>query len=217
MSPANLYEIAPGPPPKTCVEEVGNKAWNLMRMAAAGLRVPAGFVLPASWSKRAHENVARDAALTDALSVGIGRLEKLTGLGFGSSRKPLLVSVRSGSAISMPGGDRSRCRIESGFRGGADSLHGQSEARLGLLPPADPRLCRGGQRAPGWAIRGTCCTSSDCGRCGKRSRSGFQVSSPTHARDDRPFSRSGGRGFSSRPARTIAQHRRCRISLLGCR
>ena len=30
-------------------EEVGNKAFNLMRMAAAGLPVPPGFVLPAGW------------------------------------------------------------------------------------------------------------------------------------------------------------------------
>jgi pyruvate,orthophosphate dikinase len=99
----HFYEIAPGPLPKTGPEEAGNKAWNLMRMAAAGLRVPAGFVIPASGSKQFHADAARDGALTVALSGGIARLEKLTGLGFGSSRKPLLVSVRSGSAISMPG------------------------------------------------------------------------------------------------------------------
>ena len=99
----NFYEIAPGPLPKIGPEDAGNKAWNLMRMAAAGLRVPAGFVIPASWPKQFNAEAAREAALTETLSGGIARLEKLTGLGFGSSRKPLLVSVRSGSAISMPG------------------------------------------------------------------------------------------------------------------
>ena len=38
-----------------------------------------------------------------ALSNGIARVEAATGLGFGSLRRPLLVSVRSGAALSMPG------------------------------------------------------------------------------------------------------------------
>ena len=103
MSPSIFYEIAPGPLPRTCAREVGNKAWNLMRMAAAGLRVPPGFVLPATSSRQLSEDSSQKAALEDALSSGMARLEKLTGLGFGSPRKPLLVSIRSGSAISMPG------------------------------------------------------------------------------------------------------------------
>lgn len=89
-----VFEIGQRVLPATSATEVGNKAWNLMRMAAAGLTVPAGFVLPASWSKCPFE---------DALGEGIEKLEKATGLGFGSSRRPLLVSVRSGSAVSMPG------------------------------------------------------------------------------------------------------------------
>lgn len=98
MSDSQICEIRPGPVPQTSIDEVGNKAWNLMRMAAAGLPVPAGFVLPASWRRELTGN-----ALRGALSEGIGRLEKRTGLSFGSARKPLLVSVRSGSAVSMPG------------------------------------------------------------------------------------------------------------------
>ena len=80
------------------LELAGNKAWNLMRMAAAGLSVPPGFVLPASWCRRPD-----DRAVSAALAGGIARLEARTGLAFGSPRKPLLVSVRSGSAVSMPG------------------------------------------------------------------------------------------------------------------
>ena len=70
-----------------------------MRMAAAGLPVPAGFVLPARWSRRPRA----EKAVAEVLAEGIARLEKQTGLGFGSARRPLLVSVRSGSAVSMPG------------------------------------------------------------------------------------------------------------------
>lgn len=103
MSGRNIYPIAPGPLPDTSAEEVGNKGWNLMRMAAAGLLVPPGFVLPASWAKRLHQDTAKDVALAEALRSGMESLEKLTRLGFGSPRRPLLVSVRSGSAVSMPG------------------------------------------------------------------------------------------------------------------
>jgi pyruvate,orthophosphate dikinase len=83
--------------------EVGNKAWNLMRMATAGLPVPPGFVLPTIWCGQSHEPDTGKSAQLRVLRQGIDRLEHVTGLGFGSSREPLLVSVRSGAAISMPG------------------------------------------------------------------------------------------------------------------
>ena len=41
-------------------------------------------------------------ALAAVLDRGIARLERATGLGFGSSRRPLLISVQSGAAVSMP-------------------------------------------------------------------------------------------------------------------
>jgi len=78
---------------------VGNKAWNLMRLAQAGLPVPPGFVLPTAWCRTSRD----PAALRQALATGIARLEAATGLGFGFARRPLLVSVRSGAAVSMPG------------------------------------------------------------------------------------------------------------------
>lgn len=97
-----LYAILPGEVlPTGEAAEVGSKAWNLMRMARAGLPVPPGFVLPTAWcgTRNRREEMARG----NVLSQGIARLERATGLGFGSSRRPLLVSVRSGAAISMPG------------------------------------------------------------------------------------------------------------------
>ncbi len=98
-----LYKILPHSTlPPGGAKEVGNKAWNLMRMTAAGLPVPAAFVLPAEWCGRIGASVD-DHALRDALSSGIATLESATGLGFGSPRRPLLVSVRSGAAVSMPG------------------------------------------------------------------------------------------------------------------
>ncbi len=84
-------------------EVVGNKAWNLMRMAKAGLPVPPGFVLPTEWCRLQRSGRLDPDALRRTLDIGITRLEAANGLGFGAPRRPLLVSVRSGAAASMPG------------------------------------------------------------------------------------------------------------------
>jgi pyruvate, orthophosphate dikinase len=85
-------------------DAIGAKAANLARMAALGLPVPPAFVLPvklcaAIIGKEAHAE--RD--LRDGLKEGIQFLEGATGKRFGDHRLPLLVSVRSGAARSMPG------------------------------------------------------------------------------------------------------------------
>ena len=104
MSDLDLAFILPNAPlPEGGAQAFGNKAWNLMRLATAGLPVPPGFVLPTAWCRASREGRLDDAALRDALARGIDRLEAATGLGFGSIRRPLLVSVRSGAADSMPG------------------------------------------------------------------------------------------------------------------
>jgi pyruvate,orthophosphate dikinase len=83
---------------------MGFKAYNLQRMAAAGMPVPHAFVLGTDWC-RLHQ---RDAgAARQPLHAVLGewsrRLEQACGLAFGGDRKPLLVSVRSGAPVSMPG------------------------------------------------------------------------------------------------------------------
>ena len=81
--------------------EVGNKAWNLMRMAQDGLPTPPAFVLPTTWS--ANGRPLDETRVRSALAAGIAVLQDATGLSFGGARNPLLVSVRSGAAVSMPG------------------------------------------------------------------------------------------------------------------
>ncbi|HUB46462.1 MAG TPA: PEP/pyruvate-binding domain-containing protein [Acetobacteraceae bacterium] len=100
MVEPGLWLILPGAPlPEGGADVVGNKAWNLMLLAQAGLPVPPGFVLPTSWCRAPRD----PAALRQALAAGIAKLEAATDLRFGASRRPLLVSVRSGAAVSMPG------------------------------------------------------------------------------------------------------------------
>jgi pyruvate, orthophosphate dikinase len=85
-------------------DEIGSKAAGLARMAAAGVPVPPAFVLPISLTARINAG-KRDAEreLDDGLRQGIAFLENASGRRFGDRRKPLLVSVRSGAARSMPG------------------------------------------------------------------------------------------------------------------
>lgn len=84
-------------PALPAAEQIGFKAHNLARMAALGLQVPAGFVLPAAWCSRGDK--LRPAHWQWALAA----VERASGLTFGDVRRPLLVSVRSGAAQSMPG------------------------------------------------------------------------------------------------------------------
>ncbi len=82
-------------------QSMGFKAWNLLRMAQLALPVPPAFVLGTHYC---IEPQARALAVQPALwAPALQQLEHATGLKFGDSRRPLLVSVRSGSPVSMPG------------------------------------------------------------------------------------------------------------------
>jgi pyruvate,orthophosphate dikinase len=84
--------------------EIGAKAANLARMAALGLPVPPAFVLPVRLCADLIDNHAHAGRrLRDGLKEGIAFLESATGKRFGDHSRPLLVSVRSGAARSMPG------------------------------------------------------------------------------------------------------------------
>ena len=85
-------------------ELIGAKAANLVRMSALGLPVPFGFVLPVGLCAAivAGDPLA-EQWLVDDLKEGIAFLETATGKRFGDRRRPLLVSVRSGAARSLPG------------------------------------------------------------------------------------------------------------------
>src|SRR5215813_1897594 len=93
----NIRRIGDGRKQTWPDDEVGSKAANLARMAALGLPVPPSFVLPI------EDCPAAERELAQALNEGIAYLETATCTKFGDRRQPLLVSVRSGAAVSMPG------------------------------------------------------------------------------------------------------------------
>src|SRR5436190_5815240 len=82
---------------------LGGKGIGLAEMTQMGVPVPAGFTITTD-ACRAYM-VERDlpAGLEDEVDEHVRRLEERAGKRFGSADDPLLVSVRSGAAVSMPG------------------------------------------------------------------------------------------------------------------
>lgn len=85
-------------------ERVGFKAYNLMRMDRVGLPVPPAFVLGTEFCRDFFDNGCRlPEKFDELLAANIRRLENACNRTFGGRRRPLLVSVRSGAPVSMPG------------------------------------------------------------------------------------------------------------------
>jgi pyruvate, orthophosphate dikinase len=82
-------------------QTMGFKAWNLLRMASLSLPVPPAFVIGTRYCAECAGPAA--AARPDVWTDGLHALEAATGLALGDPRRPLLLSVRSGAPVSMPG------------------------------------------------------------------------------------------------------------------
>lgn len=85
-------------------ELLGGKAYSVNRMRGLGLPVPPAFALPTSVCGTYHENGRHlPDPIWEEVLAAVKVLEKETGRVFGEGPSPLLVSVRSGAAQSMPG------------------------------------------------------------------------------------------------------------------
>jgi pyruvate,orthophosphate dikinase len=85
-------------------ELLGGKGMGLAEMTKLGIPVPAGFTITTD-ACRAYMATGKQLpeGLEDELDRHLRRLEERSGKRFGDARDPLLVSVRSGAAVSMPG------------------------------------------------------------------------------------------------------------------
>jgi pyruvate,orthophosphate dikinase len=81
----------------------GGKGANLADMATLGLPVPPFFTVPTGICRAYMEHGKLPKRTAWHLKRGIAALEEATGRKFGSNDNPLLVSVRSGAPVSMPG------------------------------------------------------------------------------------------------------------------
>ncbi len=83
---------------------LGGKGAGLAEMTRAGLPVPPGFTITTEACLKYYELGGKMLpGLMDAVHSAIHELERRTGKGFGDAKNPLLVSVRSGARVSMPG------------------------------------------------------------------------------------------------------------------
>lgn len=83
---------------------LGGKGANLAEMASIGLPVPPGFTITTEVCTAYYANGEKyPDDLDGQVRAGLARIEKAVGNTFGDHHKPLLVSVRSGARVSMPG------------------------------------------------------------------------------------------------------------------
>ncbi|HEU4969911.1 pyruvate, phosphate dikinase [Sphingomonas sp.] len=83
---------------------LGGKGANLAEMASIGLPVPPGFTISTEMCTRYYqEGESFPDSLRQEVANGIAHIEGITGKTFGNAADPLLVSVRSGARVSMPG------------------------------------------------------------------------------------------------------------------
>ncbi|MDE0879524.1 MAG: pyruvate, phosphate dikinase, partial [Sphingomonas bacterium] len=83
---------------------LGGKGANLAEMASIGLPVPPGFTISTEMCTRYYEEgESFPDSLRDEVAGGIAHIEGVTAKSFGDATNPLLVSVRSGARVSMPG------------------------------------------------------------------------------------------------------------------
>ncbi|MDQ3555212.1 MAG: pyruvate, phosphate dikinase, partial [Gemmatimonadota bacterium] len=82
---------------------LGGKGANLAEMTRIGVPVPPGFTVTTEVCRRFSETGAYPDGVREQVEANLRRTEEATGRSFGGSERPLLVSVRSGGAVSMPG------------------------------------------------------------------------------------------------------------------
>ena len=83
---------------------LGGKGANLAEMASIGLPVPPGFTITTEVCTAYYDNGRNyPADLRGQVDAALARIEQAVGRKFGDKDKPLLVSVRSGARVSMPG------------------------------------------------------------------------------------------------------------------
>src|SRR3954471_3116484 len=84
-------------------ELLGGKGIGLAEMTQLGIPVPAGFTITTDACRAYMASGGEVEGLGEEVAEHVERLEGRAGKRFGDPEDPLLVSVRSGAAVSMPG------------------------------------------------------------------------------------------------------------------
>ena len=98
-----VYGFSDGLDPADVLALCGGKGSGLIRMRGLGLPVPEGFVITTEACVSHIRTGEMPGDLMAEVKDNLERVEEATGRGFGDPENPLLVSVRSGAPVSMPG------------------------------------------------------------------------------------------------------------------
>ena len=132
---------------------LGGKGAGLAEMTNLGIPVPPGFTIASRLCLHYLESRQFPQRLRDQVETALQRLEAATGKQFGDGENPLLVSVRSGAAVSMPG------MMETILNLGPQRRHGRGPAPGRAATPA----------SPGTPTAASCrCTAAWCSSCPKQ-------------------------------------------------
>src|SRR3954466_2759617 len=105
MEPGNVYLFGGGGADggRELRNLLGGKGANLAEMARLGLPVPPGFTISTEVCGVFSASGAIPPSVQEEIARAVAFIEGQTGLGLGSAQAPLLLSVRSGARVSMPG------------------------------------------------------------------------------------------------------------------
>ena len=98
-----LYPLDAELDPKVRLKLLGTKAVGLHEMTALGIPVPPGFTITTEVGGRYRKDGVWPKGLKAAVGQAIRAIEERVGKEFGDTDNPLLLSVRSGAPVSMPG------------------------------------------------------------------------------------------------------------------
>jgi len=99
-----MVQLGRDPPSEITAQHFGSKASGLAAIESIGITVPSAFALNASICKEYHDSEKTlPSDVPELIRKGIAFLERETGRMFGSQSHPLLVAVRSGAPVTMPG------------------------------------------------------------------------------------------------------------------
>ena len=106
MGEALIYSFGPGRAEGAGLPQtlLGGKGAGLAQMSGLGIPVPPGFTITTAVCRHFHaQGGVYPQGLEDEFARALAQLEEATGRRFGDPADPLLLSVRSGAAVSMPG------------------------------------------------------------------------------------------------------------------
>ena len=125
------------------VNLLGGKGANLAEMTSIGLPVPPGFTITTTTCAEYYQGGGiLPKGLQGSIRLNMNRLEKETRKRFGDDDNPLLVSVRSGAAVSMPGMLDTILNLGLTDRSvtGLGAADGQQALRAGCLQAPDQHV-----------------------------------------------------------------------------